>query len=664
LEGAGLTRVAGDVWRRMCKGLKMELPRELRVTVPLVDRESGFLVSNFVRDYFALQRHVPDWVVSYYCSHLRVVCGKLPTRFSILSNQTWCNSKGSESFCGDWYGRFNAALSPVATCVCHRFAGVAGAKEFAGHWAVNSVHSLIAGCEESVLGRVGLNPGSVAGVVARSFSSQLKGMHKLLDRKEAFTYLLGRVKSVKGWNRGSTVRDVKAVRQELGIGSAGSGLVCTALDKALYGVALVCPAMHSYQTGLEFIHHPERYRFLRCFSKAADAQGYVLDTLKSKIQRWSLASHTRFRFTRLVSARAPTGYIMQKPKAFSTPAFTVSKYRAVISYYKAPTSALGRRVARGLSFLLASLYSACDGHIGCFSIDGCAKKLHSIPVPCEMSESLQLVEMDLDCMFLNVDRSALPGLIDQFFALVKGCHPRRRFLAVHKAAGGVSQWGCGDPSVFWNMYIEELRYYCHYVVEAEDVFCVGGCVFQQINGVPIGHQISAQLSEIWCFMRERAVYQSFCSLPMHLLCRYRDNVLAVVPTDYDVSNLCISLGKVYGMGMKVECAGKCITSLGLDLSIHTGGIHMSAHCKGFNVADQSYGHGSRRLPTRSSIVYKRAIRSYCCSTASRVARYACCEGCLRMSLNIHVQELLREGHPLDVIRWFILQTGKKSNIFT
>ena len=118
-------------------------------------------------------------------------------------------------------------------------------------------------------------------------------------------------------------------------------------------------------------------------------------------------------------------------------------------------------------------------------------------------------------------------------------------------------------------------------------------------------------------------------------CRYRDNVLCILPHGFCPEYELEWLRTVYCMPGKVECTGPSISSLGICIHLSMSGTaHFYPSCK-------SLTHPTffRRLPQRLAPNFSTAIRSFVSCTASRIRQLYCCSECSVTAVAHYYNEL-------------------------
>ncbi len=225
------------------------------------------------------------------------------------------------------------------------------------------------------------------------------------------------------------------------------------------------------------------------------------------------------------------------------------KARLIISYFLQSTKVIGRRVAKGLSFLLQHLTDSFPDmpgflpiplwNMGSQSSRALGEKIHELSLLQDQYTIPFVVETDVVEMFYEIPRQAIPEAV-RFVCefVISKVRKRRLFWAVHHQLTEVT-WGHHDPRYYSNFSTASLLEYISFEID-DNKFFFGvdnngkKVLLVQKLGVPIGGMLSAQLADCYCVWRTyfssllpRSVYLCYCVFSF----RYRDNILFLVLLD-------------------------------------------------------------------------------------------------------------------------------------
>lgn len=288
------------------------------------------------------------------------------------------------------------------------------------------------------------------------------------------------------------------------------------------------------------------------------------------------------------SGNVPHAYILLKNK--SDPHNGVIKTRIIYSYYAHPLKRLSKVIGRCLSVFIAQLckllptFELCNMEAITEHFSEWGSILKSIehdtgaPFPCRW------VEFDVQDMFPSIQKNALRDALQYLYDnFVKHLQKRTRSplsFAIHKYNKLLDEMRVSWNSDYFRLTWDNIMQFISWDLFHNNMFTAGHYLLFQINGVPIGGPLSAQLASLYCMACEHhqltlTLQRTFTHFGK--IVRFRDNLIMLLSQDFSTQEVLYFLHSIYHLNFTVEQIGQSIKTLEVFLSTLRDNNHFFLH---------------------------------------------------------------------------------------
>ena len=165
--------------------------------------------------------------------------------------------------------------------------------------------------------------------------------------------------------------------------------------------------------------------------------------------------------------------------------------------------------------------------------------------------------------------------------------------------------------VYHHIPVECLRDFVDFELRFNNLFCAAGYVLFQHRGVPMGGNLSSQLSSLFLMCKEmhNTHISLFRSAVFHT--RYKDNIYVCGPpgTVFPFMLLwCDALSTLYAIPVQVEAYGSAMDVLESTICVTNKGLSMTVHCKTLEMSQRN-SKPYRRWPDPWSLNSRSVMKS-------------------------------------------------------
>lgn len=416
------------------------------------------------------------------------------------------------------------------------------------------------------------------------------------------------------------------------------------IDKNANTWAIICQQRYLEEMEKHFSDqtHYEEIREMKNTIKKQIEGSYSNKNLQKKIKgktKWELGS----------------GSLLPKNK-------DIKKFRPLVSYSKFYTRTFGKLASRALTVLIRYLKGTWKTMELMRTKDtvGELSKLNAGKKWKEVLEKgkLTFLKFDIKNQFTNLPKAkVLEALQAAIKVVMKKSGKKHIALRRREEERHSDKLGTGTNRTWINIGMDELMQYTRLELHTPYIQ-VGGKIYRQIEGLPMGGYLSAGLAVIYSMWKENCYSRAWRNLEMKSKwLRFRDDILVILEgevTPVKTKQLQEILQEVYGKELTVELedtSNDAIHFLDYNIWKTTGGLRVWNHNKNYGIILPAKKElATIRFPEMSSETERTVMKGIVNGTVKKVLKAANFQGGRILGILEACLEFGQKGYPR---RWIL-----------